>query len=101
MLSMSEIETKRPRGRPALTGGKPGKRFMIHLPPKTATMLRTVGSGSLSLGVIRLAEQHAGVPMTANPPPRSAKQIKAIERAGRRAQQALDIVNQMLQEKIE
>jgi hypothetical protein len=91
---------KRPRGRPALTG-KAGKRFMIHLPLKTATMLRAVGSGSLSLGVIRLADTYQGVPITAGPPPRTVKQIKATARARRRAQEALNVVNEMLKEKIE
>ena len=95
---MTEIP-KRPRGRPALTG-KAGKRFMIHLPPKTATMLRAVGSGSISLGVIRLADTHEGQPLTAGPPPRTVKQIKATERARRRAKEALEVVNKMLNEKI-
>jgi len=94
-------EPKRPRGRPALTG-KAGKRFMIHLPQKTATMLRAVGSGSISLGVIRLANTHEGqIIIAGGPPPRTVKQIRASERARRRAQEALDVVNKMLKEKLE
>jgi hypothetical protein len=97
--SVTEVP-KRPRGRPALTG-KAGKRFMIHLPPKTATMLRAVGSGSISLGVIRLANTHEGQIIVADgPPARTVKQIKATARARARAQKALDVVNEMLKEKI-
>jgi hypothetical protein len=89
---------KRPRGRPALAGGKAGKRFMIHLPQSTATMLRAAGNGSLSLGVIRLADIHRGMPVTVGPPPRSVKQVKATQRARRRVQAALEVVNQVLQD---
>jgi hypothetical protein len=90
---------KRPRGRPTLTG-TPGQRFMIHLPPKVATMLRAVGSGSISRGIIRLADTREGQPLTVGPAPRTVKQIKATERARARARAALDVVNEVLKEKI-
>jgi hypothetical protein len=73
---------------------------MIHLQPETATLLREVGGGSISRGVMGLADAHEGVPLPSpGPPPRTVKQIKDAERMRRRAQEALDVINQMLNEK--
>jgi hypothetical protein len=45
---------KAKRGRPSLTG-ETGERFQVHLPPKVAKTLKSVGGKSLSQGIIRAA----------------------------------------------
>ena len=90
---------KRKRGRPSLAD-KPGERHMVHLQPETAARLREIGDGSISRAVMRLIDAHEGVPLPSpGPPPRTVKQIKDAERMRRRAQEALDVINQMLNEK--
>lgn len=50
------MATKRPRGRPPLSG-EAGQRYQVHLPPAVAEKLRTYGDGSLSQGIVRAAKR--------------------------------------------
>lgn len=85
---MTELPTKPRRGRPPLTADTPGVRSMVHLPKELAEQLRAAGGGSLSRGVIRLAN--------GEPPLRTAKQGKALTRSRARAQKELDILNRQI-----
>ena len=50
------MASKRPRGRPSLTG-ETGQRYQVTIPPSIADKLRQHGEGSLSRGVIRAAKK--------------------------------------------
>jgi hypothetical protein len=49
---------KRGRGRPSLSG-ETGERYQVTIPPTVADRIRAFGEGSLSGGIIKLAERLA------------------------------------------
>jgi hypothetical protein len=59
-IGVSKRMRSRPVGRPPLIEGEPGQRYQVHLPPSIAERLRAVGGGSLSRGIIRLAQRKGG-----------------------------------------
>jgi len=55
---MTAEKTKRGRGRPSLTG-ETGERYQVTIPPTVEARIREFGGGSLSGGIIKLAERLA------------------------------------------
>jgi hypothetical protein len=59
-MPMSRVRKPRPVGRPRTLPGEPGERYQVRLPPSIAAQVRAVGGGSLSRGIIKLAQRKGG-----------------------------------------
>lgn len=59
-MQMSKVAKPRSVGRPPLIAGEPGQRYQVRLPPSIAARVRAVGGGSLSRGIVKLAQRKGG-----------------------------------------